>query len=100
MSPVDRYGTVCLGGARITGFREKAILPQGLINGGVYCVPHRLFERYPMPEKFSFEKEFLEAGASDIPLFGRPDDAWFIDIGVPDDYRRAQTEWHRMIRKE
>lgn len=98
MSPANRYGTVQLEGRRVTGFREKAVLPQGLINGGVYCMRRDVFVKEQMPQKFGFEKDFLEPKASVIPLFGRVEEAYFIDIGVPEDYRRAQLEWTRMVK--
>ena len=45
-----------------------------------------------LPEKFSFEKEVLEPMAAGGWLTGFVDDGYFIDIGIPEDYARAQRE--------
>jgi D-glycero-alpha-D-manno-heptose 1-phosphate guanylyltransferase len=73
-------------------FQEKKPFREGLINGGVYAVsiPDLLAE--PTPDAFSFEKEYLEPRAGKGRLFGWVEDAYFIDIGIPGDYNRAQTE--------
>ena len=93
MHDFDRYGTVLVNDAGvITGFREKRPMAIGLINGGVYLMRTSLFALKPLPEKFSFEQEILEAeylrGRFHAELF----DGYFIDIGIPEDYERVQTE--------
>ena len=90
MTDFDRYGTVTLNGdGRITGFHEKQPVKAGLINGGVYAI--RRFTFRTMPEgRFSFEKELLEPLS--LPTCGAVFDGYFIDIGIPADYFRAQTE--------
>ncbi|MBI1192380.1 MAG: NTP transferase domain-containing protein, partial [Bacteroidetes bacterium] len=62
MRDFDRYGTVLVNDAGvITGFREKRPMALGLINGGVYLMRTSLFALKPLPERFSFEQEILEA---------------------------------------
>ena len=39
-----------------------------------------------------FEKDFLEKYTGSEKLMGLPDDAYFIDIGIPEDYKRAAIE--------
>jgi NDP-sugar pyrophosphorylase family protein len=88
-----RYGAVELDAdSRISAFREKN--PQtgaGLINAGIYALEARVFELAPATAKFSFEQEVLQAHAAAQGFRGHVADASFIDIGVPDDYRRAQS---------
>ncbi len=96
LRPVDdtsRYGAVMLNHRlHITGFREKGGRSEGgLINGGIYCVDREWLLQKPLPEAFSFEREILEREQAE-PLSGRVCDNYFIDIGIPDDYARAQTE--------
>ncbi len=93
MHDFDRYGTVLVNDhGVITGFREKRPMATGLINGGVYLLSKQLFNLKPLPEKFSFEQEILEAeylrGRFHAEIF----DGYFIDIGIPEDYARAQVE--------
>jgi len=92
MRNFDRYGTVDLKDSRVTGFREKAKVQEGLINGGVYLMNRSAIQRFAVPEKFSLETDFLETKVSDITIAGFIQDSYFIDIGVPDDYTRAQRE--------
>ena len=44
-------------------------------------------------EKFSFETAYMEAHVADRPMFAFRSDGYFIDIGVPEDYARAQKDF-------
>ena len=90
MKDFDRYGAVVLDGNAVAAFREKQHCEEGLINGGVYAIDRSRLELSSLPEKFSFEKEVLEPGAAIGEIGGVVCDDYFIDIGVPQDYERAQ----------
>jgi D-glycero-alpha-D-manno-heptose 1-phosphate guanylyltransferase len=77
---------------QITAFREKAPCREGLINGGVYAIDRSRLNLSALPEKFSFEKEVLEPMALKGEVAGQVSDGYFIDIGIPEDYARAQRE--------
>lgn len=87
-----RYGTVILQGNRIVAFGEKTANKGGLINGGIYVVNKKWFEENAPGEKFSLEKDVLEKKISDNLITGYVSDAYFIDIGIPEDYYRAGEE--------
>jgi D-glycero-alpha-D-manno-heptose 1-phosphate guanylyltransferase len=88
----DRYGTVVLEKHRILKFSEKqAGLKSGLINGGLYWFKMSLLNAMPNDAKFSFESDFLEKQVSESVIGGYIDNGLFIDIGIPDDYERAQS---------
>ncbi len=95
MRDFARYGAVETRGRRVTRFHEKRQVKQGLINGGVYLIAHDLPSRFTMPERFSFETDFLEKKVGDVVIGGYVSDGYFIDIGVPEDYARAQLELPR-----
>lgn len=77
----------------ITNFKEKAFYKNGLINGGMYALNvHRFLEGEDLPTKFSFEKDYLEATYHKSRMFGIEQDGYFIDIGIREDYERAQLE--------
>jgi D-glycero-alpha-D-manno-heptose 1-phosphate guanylyltransferase len=76
----------------IDGFLEKSAAGPGLINGGVYVLNRHLLDEFPMPARFSFERDLLEPNLATIRPRGYLSDAYFIDMGVPDDYERAQNE--------
>jgi D-glycero-alpha-D-manno-heptose 1-phosphate guanylyltransferase len=93
MNDFDRYGVVeCAPDGSVTGFREKQHFAEGLINGGVYLLDRKTFLSESLPEKFSFEKDYLEALVGQRAFFGQVDEGYFIDIGIPEDFERAQIE--------
>lgn len=85
-----RHGTVVFDSdGIITEFAEKSFAERGYINGGIYLINKSVFnESYP--EKFSFETDILQTLKKKTVCV--PFDGYFIDIGVPQDYFRAQTE--------
>ncbi len=94
MQQFDRYGVVTVDtDGRITSFKEKQWYNEGLINGGVYALNVAALLQSKMPEKFSFEKVFLEARFHEQPMYGIVQDGYFIDIGIPEDYLKAQTDF-------
>jgi D-glycero-alpha-D-manno-heptose 1-phosphate guanylyltransferase len=92
MTDFERYGAVKLQGSRIVAFEEKSFRKEGVINGGVYVVRTSAIMDADLPGKFSLEKDFLERNLSGLQVHGKIFEEYFIDIGVPKDYRRAQTE--------
>lgn len=93
MQRVDRYGQVELNPDNtIKAFREKAYFEKGLINGGVYLLNRHAFFAKSLPEAFSFETDYLQRYCNEHNMYGVVSDAYFIDIGIPEDYQRAQTE--------
>ncbi len=98
MQNFDRYGVVeCHEDHTIKKFREKKFYEKGLINGGVYALEVAAILEAPLPEKFSFEKDFLEKPSPGRRLSGLVQDAYFIDIGIPEDYERAQREVKELV---
>jgi D-glycero-alpha-D-manno-heptose 1-phosphate guanylyltransferase len=89
---VARYGAVALSGECITDFGEKNSSGPGFINAGVYCMADPARLSFPAMKAFSFEKEILAPAGSAGHLFGFIHTSDFIDIGVPEDYARAQDE--------
>lgn len=93
MTNFDRYGVVETStGNRITSFKEKKYYKEGVINGGVYALGVPKFMEESLPGVFSFEKDYLEEYVTRRSMFGMKQDAYFIDIGIPEDYKRAQKE--------
>lgn len=92
LSDFDRYGSVILDGERIIGFEEKKHKSLGYINGGVYILNKNVFEKYELPQTFSFEKQILETRTRELSVSGYKSNEYFIDIGIPEDYKKAQEE--------
>jgi D-glycero-alpha-D-manno-heptose 1-phosphate guanylyltransferase len=100
MHHFDRYGTLQTGNFdRVLQFHEKQFRNEGLINGGVYVLNKDLFkkiteiEEEPLPQKFSFEKDVLEKHLISLHYHGKEFSGYFIDIGIPEDYQRAQVDF-------
>ncbi len=92
VADVSRYGVVHIANERVTGFSEKGGAGPGWINAGVYWLPRDV----PVPDAtqaFSFEDTVLHAAAGQGTLQAYTATDAFIDIGVPEDFQRAQT-WH------
>ena len=90
----SRYGTVHKNEKnRIEGFEEKTYKEQGLINGGLYLLDKQCLEAYNFPEKFSLEKLFLEQEYPNLAFYGFESTGYFLDIGIPEDYKRAQEDF-------
>ncbi len=93
MKDFDRYGVVELNEDRsIKRFSEKQHYESGLINGGVYTLNVEAFSGEKFPTTFSFEKDYLEKFYTARKFYGVTDEGYFIDIGIPGDYHRAQKE--------
>jgi D-glycero-alpha-D-manno-heptose 1-phosphate guanylyltransferase len=93
MKNFDRYGVVELGtNSYVKSFQEKKHYTAGMINGGVYVLDTVQFMTEKFPSKFSFEKDYLEKFYSTKKIAGFVQDTYFIDIGVPGDYLKAQNE--------
>jgi len=92
MHHVDRYGTLNIENGKIFSFNEKQPIERGFINAGVYVVSKQVFEDEQLTEKFSFEKDILEKNVNTLSFYAFESDGYFIDIGIPEDYRKAQKE--------
>jgi len=100
MRDFDRYGAVTVENRRIVAFREKQFVRSGFINSGVYIARRDLFLRFPMNKIFSFENDFLAVKVREVKMTGVVFDNQFIDIGIPEDYERAQQclpDWMRDV---
>ena len=92
MDSPDRYGTVEISGERILKFNEKvAGLDSGLINAGVYALDKTAFSTLDLPSAFSFEQLILEKLVEIWNFHGFEAQEFFIDIGIPEDYRKANA---------
>lgn len=92
MPDVARYGAVKLWEGRVIGFEEKGSHRKGYINGGVLVLNRSVLDELSVPASFSLERDVLMSRNSDLNIGGFVSDAYFIDIGVPEDLERARRE--------
>jgi NDP-sugar pyrophosphorylase family protein len=96
-----RYGSVRLDArGRIRAFVEKKATtlpgecvpePSQMTSGGLYIFRKSALRTIPRRREVSLEKEVFPKLIGG-PFYGFPSKGYFIDIGIPEDYRRAKTE--------
>lgn len=93
MTDFDRFGRVTINNdGRIINFSEKKYCTTGSVNGGIYLVNMKRFKHEDLPEKFSFENDYLQQYYSERKFYGMIADEYFIDIGIPEDLQKAAGE--------
>lgn len=101
MDDCSRYGQVVVEGNKIVEFKEKSSEKNsGLINGGIYLLNPKIFEKFSLPESFSFESDFVMKHLQELELQAFIADEYFIDIGIPDDYKKAQNDLPQLIKNK
>lgn len=95
VNDTSRYGSVTISDeGKIVRFTEKnATSGKGYINGGIYQLHKSLFADFKVGQTFSFEKDVLERYYQQLSFYAFPVDAFFIDIGIPEDYFKAQKDF-------
>ena len=85
----SRYGKVEVNeNKEVTAFFEKQFCEHGYINGGIYDLQRISLNDCPL--KFSMEDELFPSLLQSGQIGAFASDGLFIDIGIPEDYWRAQ----------
>jgi D-glycero-alpha-D-manno-heptose 1-phosphate guanylyltransferase len=92
MNDFERYGAVEISNGIVHKFVEKSRVGNGLINGGVYLMSKEWLLSRSRGSRFSFENEILERYVNEGEISAYICDKYFIDIGIPADWERAQNE--------
>ena len=93
MQNFERYGSVEIDAVqKINSFKEKQFITKGCINGGVYAIEVASFLQKSLEDKFSMEQDYLEKYSGEGNFYGFIQEGYFIDIGIPEDFVRAQIE--------
>ena len=87
-----RYGIVNVDDEKVISYNEKSNSEEGFINAGVYIMKSSVFKNYKLNKCFSLEKDFLEPYISKINANYFISKDYFIDIGIKEDYLKAQKE--------
>lgn len=92
---VGRYGEVILNKeTEIINFLEKSNKQEsGLINGGVYLMKKDALNCFKPDTKFSLEQDYFQKNAGTNKLYAKQFDSYFIDIGIPSEFKRANLEF-------
>jgi D-glycero-alpha-D-manno-heptose 1-phosphate guanylyltransferase len=87
----ERFGALKLANGRIWHFLGSGQKGAGAVNAGCYLIPSDIFAEARLPDTFSFEQDFL-GRRPPMSLRAFLSNGQFIDIGVPEDYQRAQSD--------
>jgi D-glycero-alpha-D-manno-heptose 1-phosphate guanylyltransferase len=92
---VSRYGSLQVHDGVLTGFNEKGSAGPGLINAGIYLLPHEWLGEIPSGIAASMEQEVIPKWiAMGRLLHVLQEDAPFIDIGTPETLADADAFFH------
>ena len=86
----SRYGTLAVREGRVVGLMEKGSAGPGIINAGCYVLSRRQLSQVSCKPPFSIEKDYLAPHLPKAPFDLFVYDGVFIDIGIPEDFARAQ----------
>lgn len=88
-----RYGSVKFDrDDKIVDINEKKISGAGFINGGIYLLKNNVFDKEER-ELFSFENDFLPEFIKTNNAYVAKTNGYFIDIGIPEDYKLAKMHF-------
>lgn len=86
----SRYGRLQTADTRVVGFSSRGHEGPGLINAGCYVLPKSILDASPCGDAFSIEADWLPKAIVERPFDVFVSRGLFVDIGVPEDYARAQ----------
>jgi D-glycero-alpha-D-manno-heptose 1-phosphate guanylyltransferase len=96
----NRYGQVKCDGILVTDFTEKDYQNSSTyINGGVYVMKKKTLNFLPKGVS-SLEKDLFPSLALNRKLLGKSFTDYFIDIGIPEDFKRIQAELPNLIKNQ
>jgi D-glycero-alpha-D-manno-heptose 1-phosphate guanylyltransferase len=89
---IARYGGVVVEENHVIAFVEKGRSGPGWINAGAYVLSRNLDWPKQLGEKFSIETDFFMHEVAKLRPGAYQTSGYFLDIGIPEDLDRAQTE--------
>lgn len=98
MHNFDRYGSVKFDNHhKIYSFEEKKQIDFGYINCGYIYLRKETMLNYLLNTPFSFENDFIKENINKISINAFIDDSYFIDIGIPEDYLKANIDFKKIF---
>jgi NDP-mannose synthase len=82
------------GCSRLSGFEEKPEL-EYVVSMGVYAMSREIVHKIPVGTPYGFDQLMLQCLTEGVPVNVQRHGGYWLDIGRPDDYERANDEWPR-----
>jgi len=89
------FGVLEISGDRVIGFHEKPTLSYS-VSMGVYGLSRATLATYPANQPLGFDELVLDLLAAERHPVSLPFDGYWLDIGRPDDYDRANLDFVRI----
>ncbi len=86
------FGVLTTADGHIAAFREKPV-EHFSVSMGIYAVSRETLRSYPAGEALGFDELVLDLMAAGTPPRVHPFAGYWLDIGRPDDYDRANDDW-------
>lgn len=86
------FGVLEVDGGKVVGFREKPVLDYS-VSMGVYALSKSTLASYPIDRPLGFDRLVLDLIAAGRSPASYPFDGYWLDIGRPEDYDRANEEF-------
>jgi NDP-mannose synthase len=86
------FGVLEIADGRVVGFEEKPTL-EYTVSMGVYALARETLRPYPPDRAFGFDELMIDLLARGERPAAYPFDGYWLDIGRPEDYERANAEF-------
>ena len=98
MKNFDRYGSVKFDNQKkIYSFEEKKYIEFGYINCGYIYLKKEILKCFQINTPFSLENDFINKKINEININAFIDNSYFIDIGIPEDYLKANEDFKKIF---
>ena len=95
----SEYGVLDLNSdSYLSGFREKPINTH-IVSMGIYMANKSILKYIPKNEPFGFDHLMLELLSKKEPVLIKKHNGYWLDIGRPDDYNKANDEFNEYKKK-
>ncbi len=91
------FGVLEVEGSRIVRFTEKPTL-EYRVSMGVYALAREPLRRYPAGQPLGFDQLMLDLLERDELAASYEFNGYWLDIGRPEDYDRANADWPELRR--
>jgi NDP-sugar pyrophosphorylase family protein len=93
------FGVLDIGlDGRLTGFREKPAY-EYMVSMGVYVLNRQVLDVIPADKSYGFDELMLELIKRGKPASAQAFAGYWLDIGRPEDYEKACSEFERFVGK-
>lgn len=91
------YGVLEIDGVRVKRIVEKPSYSYR-VSGGIYVLNHQLLDLIPMNQYYDITNLIQEVISQDKILTAFPIEEYWLDIGMPNDFLKANEDYHQLFK--